>query len=484
MAKSVFQSVRGGQPKVAIVGRPNVGKSSLFNAIVGRRLAIVHEESGVTRDRVTATVSHCGRIWRLIDTGGLSSAPGEKRSGDVWEGAITSQVEAALAEADVLLLVVSVQDGLHFLDEAAAERLRRTGKTVLVAVNKCDNAAGVDQAVEFARLGFPALFPVSCLHRRGLGQLLDAVAGALPEVLADAGAAETDPPSFSIAVLGRPNVGKSSLVNALLGEERVMVSDTAGTTRDAVDIAFAVRRRGETLSAVLVDTAGLRRRGKVDTAVERFSVMRAQHALSRCDVALLVLEANPDGATAQDCRIADLVERSGRGCVLVLNKWDLWRNRCPDRVLETQLRRTLPGMNYAPAVLTSASERRHLDMLWDTVAEVLDQTRRRISTGMLNRALTEAFARRTPPVIGAAPLKLYYASMTGIMPPRFRLFVNDPQYCAPNYLAYLRNALREAFDFRGLPLRLELRPRPKKVTGIHTPGGDVRAVRGAGSKTT
>ena len=308
-------------PLVAIVGRPNVGKSSLFNAVIGRRMSIVHEESGVTRDRVVSAASHRGRRFRLVDTGGLGMLEGEERGVDVWDRRIAQQAEAAVADADVLILVVDVEAGVAALDREVASRLRRTGKPVLVAVNKCDNPERVERSGEFSELGFSDIFPISCLHRGGLGDLLDAAAARLPEV--SEAAAEAGEKPFRIAVAGRPNVGKSSLVNALLGEERVIVSDVAGTTRDAVDVDFSFEYKGEQCPAVLVDTAGLRRRGKVDTVVEYFSVMRASAAIDRADMVLMVVEADPAGMTAQDRRIASLIEASGRGCVVVANKSDL-----------------------------------------------------------------------------------------------------------------------------------------------------------------
>ncbi len=473
MTEPSQRTVRGTLPTVAIVGRPNVGKSSLFNAIIGRRLSIVHEQSGVTRDRVAAPASYHGRHFQLIDTGGLGMMIGEKRGVDVWDQAIAAQVEAAVESADLLILVGNVQDGLQLLDEEAARRLRSIGKPVLVVANKCDNPVYTAHADEFAALGFGEVFPVSCLHRSGIGRLLDAVTAALPVQETPepvSGAAAVADAAFKIAVVGRPNVGKSSLVNALLGEERVMVSDVAGTTRDAIDIDFQLEYRGEMRPAVLVDTAGLRRRGKVDTVVEYFSAMRAQSAVERADLVLFVVEASPDGVTAQDKHIAAMVEKSGKGCVLVANKYDLFQDEHKTRVLEAELRRTLPGMNYAPVVFVSARERRNLGTLLDLVAQVLEQTELRVPTGVLNRVLADAFAQRTPPVVGAAPLKLYYASMTGATPPKFLLFVNHPKYCAPNYLAYLRKALRTAFDFTGLPILMELRARPKKVESFHSAG--------------
>ncbi len=484
MVRNKVTAIRGSLPTIAVVGRPNVGKSSLFNLIIGRRLSIVHEQSGVTRDRVVAPASHGGRHFQLIDTGGLGTLIGDRGSKtDVWDERIAGQVEAAVEGADVLILVGNVQDGVVTLDTEVARRLRTTGKKVLVVANKCDNQKFTAQAVDFCELGFGDVFPVSCLHRSGIGRLLDAAVAALPEQEAtadDEPGEENDTPetrAFKIAVVGRPNVGKSSLINALLGEDRVIVSDAAGTTRDAIDIDFMFKYQGEERPAVLVDTAGLRRRGKIDTVVEYFSAMRSQSAIERADLVLFVVEASPDGVTAQDKHIASLIEKAGKACVIVGNKTDIVDDGIKKKVLESELRYTLPGMSFAPAVFVSALEKRNLGALLDVMAQVLEQLEVKIPTGVLNRVLSDAFEQRTPPVVGHAPLKMYYASMIGAEPPKFLLFVNDPKYCAPNYLTYLKNSLRSAFDFTGLPILLELRARPKKVASFYSPERTVRQKR-------
>ena len=468
MARKIAVKAAAALPAIAIVGRPNVGKSSLFNAIVGRRLSIVHEMSGVTRDRVVEPVSRNHRRFQLIDTGGLGTLCGESRKVEIWDARIAEQVEAAIEGAEVLICVGNVQEGVVPLDEEVARRLHQSGKPVIYAVNKCANPELAAQAGEFTRLGFGPVIPVSCLHRRHVEELVDAALRLLPAG-AEA-AAEEAPRPFAIAVAGRPNVGKSSLVNALLGEERVMVSEVAGTTRDAIDVEFTLQYRDSERPAVLVDTAGLRKQTKVDTVVEYFSAMRARSAIERADLVLLVVESAPEGVTAQDRKIVSLIQAAGKACVVVGNKFDLWRDEFRREAVVAELRRTLPGMEYAPVVLVSARERRNLGALLDQVAEVMANLELKIPTSVVNRVLADAFERKSPPVIGPAPLKLYYASMVGTAPPRFLLFVNDPKYCAPNYLAFLRNTLREAFDLTGLPLQLELRARPKKVMSFHTPG--------------
>ncbi len=477
-ARSRIRTVENTLPVVAIVGRPNVGKSSLFNAIIGRRLSIVHEQSGVTRDRVVAPAAYRKRHFQLIDTGGLGTLIGESKNVDVWDNRIAEQVEAAVEGADVLVLVGNVQDGLQTLDSEVARRLRSVGKPVIVVANKCDNPSLTLDAEEFRTLGYPTLCTVSCLHRRGIPQLLDEVVKVLPAAPEsesegaedEDGAVETaEVKPFKIAVAGRPNVGKSSLVNALLGEDRVIVSDVAGTTRDAIDIDFLFEYQGEERPAVLVDTAGLRRRGKVDTVVEYFSAMRAQAAIERANLVLFVVEASPDGVTSQDKHIASMIEKAGKACVIVANKFDLQQDDYNRKELEDELRYTLPGMSFAPVVYISAKDRRNLGALLDQMAQVLEQTEVKIPTGVLNRVLADAMERRTPPMVGPSALKMYYASMVGSEPPKFLLFVNNPEYCAPNYLTYLKNSLRGAFDLTGLPILLELRARPKKVQSFFSP---------------
>ena len=453
-----METRNGGVPAIAIVGRPNVGKSSLFNAIVGRRLSIVHEMSGVTRDRVVAPLVRNGRRFELIDTGGLGMLAGESRKVDVWDSRIAAQVELAIEGADVLIFVANVRDGIVSLDEEVARRLHSSGKPVLFAANKCDNPELDGESVEFMQLGFERV-------RRGVNALVEAALRLLPEGGAGEPAADAPAP-VNIAVVGRPNVGKSSLVNALLGEERVMVSDVAGTTRDAIDVDFQIRYQGELRPAVLVDTAGLRKKAKVDTVVEFFSVMRAQAAVTRADLVLFVVEASADGMTAQDRRIASMIRESGKGCVIVANKLDLCRDEHRLKQLQAELRRSLPGMSYAPAVFISARDRSNLGGLLDQIAEVMEQLELKIPTGVLNRVLADAVERNTPPVTGAAPLKLFYASVIGMKPPRILLFVNNPAYCAENYLTFLKNVLRQAFGLTGLPIELELRARPKKVESI------------------
>ncbi len=449
-------------PTVAIVGRPNVGKSSLFNAILGRRFAIVHEMSGVTRDRVASTVIRGERKFNLIDTGGLGTIDGSQRGGDRWDAPIAAQVEAAVAEADVLIMVADAQAGITPLDLDVAAQLRHAGRKVFFAANKCDSDELKNHAVEFSALGFGEVFTICCKHRGGVNALIDAAIAGFPRN--HRGPEEKKP--VGIAVVGRPNVGKSSLVNALLGEERMVIADVAGTTRDAVDVEFSLPDlEGGNRSAVLVDTAGLRKKTKVDNVVELFSVMRAQSAVERADIVVLVLEADPDGVTAQDRKIGSLIRKAGKGCVIAINKCDRLSGVRRAELAET-FRRTLPGLGYAPVCFISALRKEGLEELRREVAGVAAALESEISTGALNRVLAEAFETRTPPVVSSVPLKLFYATMVGKRPPRIRLFVNRPEAAADHYLIFLQKRLWSAFKLSGVPVELELAARPKKVESI------------------
>ena len=451
-------------PTIAIVGRPNVGKSSLFNAILGRRLSIVHEMSGVTRDRVAAPVQYAGRRFMLVDTGGLSMMRGETRQLDRWDSRIAQQVECAIADADVLIMVGDAQCGVTPLDRDIAVRLRATGKPVLMAANKCDNPQLQNDAAEFSELGFGNAFPISCEHRGGIGDLMDRALSLLPEPCASEENTEILAP-VNIAVIGRPNVGKSSLINALIGESRVMTSEVAGTTRDAIDIDFTIDCRGEKRPAILVDTAGLRKKAKVDTVVEFFSVMRAQSAIERADFVLLVVEAGPDGVTAQDRRISAMIRDAAKGCVIVANKLDRCTGTSQKELLK-ELRSNLPGMDYAPVEFVSALEHRQLEGLLDRIVEVMDNLNSELPTGVLNRVIQETVEKNPPPASGAARLKIFYAAMVGMKPLRIKVFVNRPELAPDSYSAFMQKQLRAAFELVGIPLVLEFVARPKKVESI------------------
>ncbi len=501
MAKNQGREIEVNLPAVAIVGRPNVGKSSIFNSIIGRRLSIVHEMSGVTRDRVIAPVAVNGKHFQLIDTGGLGTLGGEVRGLDVWDDRIGVQVAAAIEGADVLIMVVNVQEGIVPLDEEVADKLRACGKPVILAVNKCDNPQLTDESVEFTKLGFEQIIAVSCMHSTGLKELIAKAMrhldysernGSFPitendssekkQTSQDDDGDESEDaeltPVPGIAVIGRPNVGKSSLINALLGRERVIVSDVAGTTRDSIDIGFSIAYSGGERLVNLIDTAGIRKKAKVKDLVEYFSVMRTENAIKRAKLVLFLVECDQDGVTAQDRKIASMISEAGRACVIVANKWDICKSESTQKKLLDEIRYTLPGLGYAPVIFTSAKERYNLDLLLDQVVQILDLLEVRIPTSLVNQVIKDAYESASPPVIGAAPLKIYYASMVSALPPKFLLFVNEPKYCADNYIAYLKRYLRQSFDFTGQPLEIELRARPKKVASFHTertPGGAKRS---------
>ena len=452
-------------PTVAIVGRPNVGKSSLFNAIIGRRLAIVHEQSGVTRDRVATEAHWENRAFTLVDTGGLGMMDGKEKNVDFWDAGIAEQVKAALEDAAVLIFVTDAQSGLTPLDADVAKRLRSCGKPVFMAVNKCDTELLKNDAAEFSRFGFGTVYPICCTRKGGIANLMNAVINKCNAVPV---AQIRKKPALDIAVVGRPNVGKSSLINALLGEKRLMTSPIAGTTRDAIKVEFSITdANGGKHPAKLVDTAGLRKGGKVDNVVELFSIMRAKSAIERSDLVIFVVEAGMNSITAQDRKIASLIENSGRACVVAANKIDLCPN-LDEKSLMANLRKSIPQLNFAPVVFISAEQRLNFTALENKLAEVDDNSRTEITTGLLNRILAETMENTPPPVVSSVPLKLYYAALAGIRPPRIKLFVNKVEAAAENYLTFLKKKLRENFSLSGIPLALEVCARPKKVESIRS----------------
>ncbi len=443
-------------PTIAIVGRPNVGKSSLFNSILKRRHAIVHFDSGVTRDRVSSTGVFEGRRFRLVDTGGLGMGKGEKRGVDFWDRSIEKQVELAIEDADVIFFVVDVTCGLTGLDEEAAARLRSTGKPVILVINKVDGDAATPHLHEFDRLGFQRTFEVSSLHRRGIPALMSE---ALREFTGSTDVQEQ--PRLKIAVLGRPNVGKSSLVNKLLGEERVIVSDVAGTTRDSIDVEFTLNSAEEQIPALLVDTAGLRKRSKVDGAVERYSTMRAEETLRNSDIILFVIESSPTGATSQDKTIARMIVDSGKPVIIVSNKWDECTGRKAQEVL-AEIRYTLPHLSFAPVVFTCAKTGYNFRELYRVIAELRARMAVKLSTAMVNRVVADAFVKTAPQRVGVKAFKVYYGTMTANPPPTFQLFVNDPKLCPDNYKTYLEKYITKAFELTGLPVRLIFKERERR----------------------
>jgi GTP-binding protein len=482
-------------PVVAIVGRPNVGKSTLFNRLVGdSRAAIVEDRARTTRDRIYGEGDWNGRTFLVVDTGGLEVAPG-----DAIEAKVQEQARLAIAEADVIVFVVDAAAGLTPADEEAAELLRRANAPVFVAANKADNAKRELDAAEFWSLGWEQTWPISAAHGRGVADLLDEIVLALPpespaevERRAREEAAEHDadiiadelaeglapdevdfddgaaPGPVTIAFVGRPNVGKSSLLNALLGEERAIVSEIPGTTRDAFDTRLEYGQ-GE---VVLVDTAGIRRRGKVASgpAAERYSTLRALKAIDRADVTVLVIDA-VEGLTAQDAHVAGYTIDAGKGLVVAVNKWDLVEDKT-DRTFDQYvgwIRREAPFLDYAPVVSISAKTGQRVDRVLEMAVDVWGERRKRISTGELNRLLAEATARQVPPVVKNRRPKLFYATQAGIEPPTFIFFANDAELIHFSYKRYLENRIRDVLGFHGAPIRLVFRnrgaERPRRRAG-------------------
>jgi GTP-binding protein len=440
-------------PSAAIVGRPNVGKSSLFNAFLKRRAAIVHSQSGVTRDRIAAVCEFRGKKFQLFDTGGLSLYEGESTSKAEWAGEIKKQVEAAIESAKKIIFVVEAGN-LTPLDVDIASKLRVSGKEIFLAINKSDNDAAISKSAIFAKLGFEKVFHVSCVHNAGISELAASVTSDFPEWKEDS------LPPLKIAVVGRPNVGKSSLVNSFLREERVIVSHLPGTTRDAVECRKRIEIGGETIDVTFVDTAGLRQKRKADTPVEFFSIDRTEKAIKASDVLILVLEGFIDGASAQDRKIANLARESGRGVIIAVNKWDLCKgiskHECTMRI-----RATLPFLNYAPIVMTSSKNGDGINSLFSALLELRSTLAFKPPTPIVNRVLEEAFNVCPPPFSGRSSFKVYYATYLGGVPPQFLLFCNNSTLCPAHYLKYLENCLRKKFVFAGYPLSFQLRARKK-----------------------
>ena len=471
---------------IAIVGRPNVGKSALFNRIIKRRIAIVHDQPGVTRDRVSAEAEWNGRPFTLVDTGGIGLLRREK-SDDIIVKAAIEQVNIAIEAAIAIILVVNVQDGIVPLDREVAQLLRQSGKTVLVAVNKVDTHRLEGQVTEFAQLGFDKIFPVTAIHGDGVESLMNAVVAALPPRQGDVPRSILD--TLKIAIVGRPNVGKSSIINALTNSERVIVSPIPGTTRDAVDVPFEVEADGMRQKYVLIDTAGMRKTRKVDDSVEFFSVQRTIDSIVRCDIAVLVLDAE-SGVLEQDKKIADSIVENHKACIVVVNKWDLFdkdirdarkveiiarekkENRAAPKKMTTLsefgewVQKKLFFLDYAPVIFTSAKSGFHLDRLLEAVRYVAAQMHQKVPTAILNRTLQDAVELRQPITAAGHRLKFFYATQVRQAPPTFLLFVNRDEIFSDQYKKYLNGELRKAFGYEGCPIILVPKARPKTVEPI------------------
>ncbi len=434
------------QRVVAIVGRPNVGKSAIFNRIANRRVAIVHAESGVTRDRLIREVSWQDQRFDLIDTGGLGNVDATGTS--AIEAGVRTQVEAALDDATVALLVVDIETGLHPLDAGVATLLRKRNCRTFVVANKADNEGREAGADDFASLNFP-IFAVSALHDRGFGPLLDAVLAALPP-----GENRSTTKPLRVAVVGRPNVGKSSYINRLLHSDRVIVSPIPGTTRDSIDIPFTVGSGPQARHYLLIDTAGMRHVGKIDSAVERFSHFRAERTVREADVIVLMLSAE-DGPTAHDKKIAALIQEHGKGCLMLMNKWDTQHLRLHDA--EKAARQSIPFMKHCPLLFISAKTGHNVRRSIETIDLVAAQVSSTLPTGILNRVVLDACQRVHPPMVDGRRLKIYYATQSGVEPVRIRLFVNHPHRLVPAYREYLLRSIRTRFGLEGAPVILDLR---------------------------
>ena len=438
------------KPLVAIVGRPNVGKSMLFNKLCGQRLSIVEDTPGVTRDRLYASCEWLGRTFDIVDTGGIEPSADSEILAFMRE-----QAEIAIQNATVILFLCDIKTGLTASDQEVANMLLRSGKPVVLAVNKMDQVGHTNPDIyEFYNLGLGDPVPVSAVHGHGTGDLLDACLEYFPP---EEDAPEEDD-TIQVAVIGKPNVGKSSLVNRILGEQRVIVSDMAGTTRDAVDSFFA----NEKGKYCFIDTAGMRKKSKVDDRIEKFSVLRATMAIERCDVCLILIDAQ-EGVTEQDTKVAGLAHEAGKACIIVVNKWDAVEKdgKTMDKMRQ-DVRRDLSYMTYAPILFISALTGQRVDRLFDLINFVRDKASMRITTGMLNSVLADATARVQPPTDKGRRLKLYYMTQVGIRPPHFVIFCNDAKLFHFSYQRYLENQIRSTFGLEGTPVRLTIRQKGDK----------------------
>ena len=439
------------KPLVAIVGRPNVGKSMLFNKLTGHRTSIVEDTPGVTRDRIYGDCEWCGRQFSLVDTGGIE--PGTEN--DMLKF-MRRQAEIGIELADAIIMVVDVRSGVTAADLDVATMLRKSRKPVCLAVNKCDSIGLVNPDVyEFYSLGIGDLFETSAIHGHGTGDMLDWVLENIPE---DDSEKEEDD-IIKVAIVGKPNVGKSSLLNRILGEERVIVSNIAGTTRDAIDSYF----ENETGKYCLIDTAGMRRKSKVDDMIERYSNMRTINAIERSDVCLILIDAN-DGVTEQDTKIAGLVHEAGKAAIIVVNKWDAVEDKETNtmRDMERDTREGLSYMTYAPVMFLSALTGQRVDKLFPMIQEVHKQNTSRITTGALNSILADATARVQPPTDKGRRLKIYYMTQASTKPPHFVIFCNDARLFHFSYQRYLENQIREVFGLQGTPVRITIRQKGDK----------------------
>ena len=438
------------KPVVAIVGRPNVGKSTLFNKIAGRRISIVEDTPGITRDRIYADAEWSGRDFTLIDTGGI-----EPSSTDIILSQMRNQANLAIDMADVIIFMVNIKDGVTAADGEVAAMLRKCGKPVIPVCNKVDSPGNPPlEMYEFYNLGIGELFPVSSIHGLGVGDLLDEIVSHFPEDTGD----DEDEDVIHVAIIGKPNAGKSSLINKILGEDRVIVSSIAGTTRDAIDSTY--EKDGQ--KYVLIDTAGMRKRGKISEDVERYSVVRALNAVDRADACVILVDAT-EGVTEQDTKIAGYAHDNGKACVIAVNKWDLVEKETNTmNNFKNKIKDGFNFMMYATSIFISAKTGQRIDQLFDLVNSAVAENSKRISTGLLNDVINEAIAMVQPPSDKGKRLKIYYATQASVKPPTFILFVNNAELAHYSYVRYLENQLRAKFGFEGTPIKFIVREKTKK----------------------
>ncbi|MCE5294589.1 MAG: ribosome biogenesis GTPase Der [Chlamydiales bacterium] len=442
--------------KIAIVGRPNVGKSALFNAICKKKISIVDEAEGITRDRLYAKSESFGTPFEIIDTGGMG------RKDDPYGDLIYRQAEIAIREADTIIMVVDGKAPPLDLDMQVARLLHRSKKPVCLAINKIDHLSQQGNLFEFSALGIDKMVAVSAIHGYQIAELLEA---ALKDVTKPEAHEETAP-FGQIAIIGRPNVGKSTLLNALVGDERSIVSPMAGTTRDSIDTEVVYKDK----TYVFIDTAGIRKRQKEKEVVEKFAHIRTEGAIERSSVCLLVIDAT-QGITTEEKKIAKMIEDANKSCIVLINKWDLAKGFRMEHCIKG-IEDEVPFLAHCPKICISAISKRNLDKIFSTVDEVLAAYSTRVSTGPLNKCLTTAMQLNHPPVLGGKRLRVYYMTQIGIQPPHFVLFVNQPKLCAPTYQKYLINRLRDTFGFKGVPLVFQLKPKaPQKKRGGFLPPG-------------
>jgi GTP-binding protein len=438
---------------IAIVGRPNVGKSAFFNRLAGRRIAIVHEQSGVTRDRLMADVTWDNQPFEVIDTGGIGYMDGATPDGVIDQG-IIHQVEAAIQDATILIFVVDISVGLLPLDQEVAKLLHASGRQVFLAANKSDNIELDADIVEFEGLGYPA-FPISALHNRGVGEMMEEVLPCLPP-------AEnlTVKNPLKVAIVGRPNAGKSSYINRLLRHERVIVSEVPGTTRDSIEIPFSVGTGEHAKHYQLIDTAGVRKRGKVKDLVEHFSVIRTERSIDRADIAILVLDAE-EGPKDKDKKLAAMIRDKETGCILMINKWDLAEGITTQTKYGKALSEQLSFLNFAPVMFASSKSGYNIRKTIEAIDYVASQVSRELSTGVLNRVIHDATQRVAPPMVKGSRLKIYYCTQVGTKPVRIKFFCNNPKNATSAYKAYIMNQLRSKFGLEGAPIVMHFVARPK-----------------------